>query len=449
VLRAEADPPVAAEPRQRTLAAAVVVSGRGLLGGEMAEARIEPAPADAGIVFERADLDPPVRIPALVDHSVPRARRTTLHCGDASIDTVEHCLSALAGLGVDNALIRLRGPELPCGDGSALPFVDAIVEAGLEELDAPRRIFRVREPIVIEEGGGSIAALPTATPGLQVVYELDYADRSERIGRQTLSFDPERLDYRREIAPARTFSLKEEAEALQAQGLGTHLSPKDVLVIDGDGPIENAFRFDDEPVRHKVLDVLGDLALVGRPLQARIVAGRSGHALNRRLAMRLRQQIRSAEHAELLSTASVMDARGILRLMPHRYPMLLVDRVVEIDGDRRAVGIKNVTINEPFFEGHYPGTPIMPGVLLVEALAQMGGLLLSRRLEHTGKIAVLLSLDKVKLRKPVTPGDQVVLEVEALRGTTRTGSVQARALVADRVAAEARIRFMLVDPDQR
>lgn len=449
MLQAEADISVAAEPRQRTLASPVVVAGRGLLGGEMAEARIEPAPADAGISFERTDLETPVRIPALVDHSVTRARRTTLRSGDATIDTVEHCLSALAGLGIDNALIRLRGPELPCGDGSALPFVDAILDAGIAELEAPRRIFRLREPIVLEEGDGSIAALPTASPGLQVVYELDYADRSDRIGRQTLSYDPARIDYRREIAPARTFSLKEEAEALQAQGLGTHLSPRDVLVIDHDGPIENAFRFEDEPVRHKVLDVLGDLSLVGRPLQARIVAGRSGHALNRRLAARIREQIRAAEVAELVSTSSVMDARSILRLMPHRYPMLLVDRVVEIDGDRRAVGIKNVSINEPFFEGHYPGTPIMPGVLLVEALAQMGGLLLSRKLEHTGKIAVLLSLDKVKLRKPVTPGDQVVLEVEALRGTTRTGSVQARALVADRVAAEARIRFMLVDPDQR
>lgn len=449
MLQAEAETSVDLEPRQRSLAAAVVVSGRGLLGGEMAEARIEPAPADSGILFERADLDPPVRIPAVVDHAVSLARRTTLRSGETSIDTVEHCLSALAGLGIDNAVIRLRGPELPCGDGSALPFVDAMLDAGIVELDAPRRVFRVREPIVIEEGGGSIAALPTSKPGLQVVYELDYADRSDRIGRQTLSYDPNRLDYRREIAPARTFSLKEEAEALQAQGLGTHLSPKDVLVIGEDGPIENAFRFEDEPVRHKVLDVLGDLSLVGRPLQARIVAGRSGHALNRRLAMRLREQIRAAEHADLLSTTSVMDARSILRLMPHRYPMLLVDRVIEIDGDRRAVGIKNVTINEPFFEGHYPGTPIMPGVLLVEALAQMGGLLLSRKLEHTGKIAVLLSLDKVKLRKPVTPGDQVVLEVEALRGTTRTGSVRARALVADRVAAEARIRFMLVDPDQR
>ena len=438
----------AAEARQRTLASEVLVAGRGLLGGAMAEARILPAPADSGIVFERADLDPPVRIPATVDHSVPRARRTALREGEASIDTVEHCLSALAGLGIDNAIVRLHGPELPCGDGSAMPFVDAIVGAGIVEQDAPRRVFRIREPIVIEEGDSMIAALPSDRPGLQVVYELDYGSHSDRIGRQTMAFDPSILDYRREIAPARTFSLQEEAEALQAQGLGKHLSPRDVLVIGPQGPIDNAFRFDDEPVRHKVLDVLGDLSLVGRPLQGRIVATRSGHALNRLLGLRLREQMLAAERTALTVADAVMDARSILRLMPHRYPMLMVDRVLEVEGDRRAVGLKNVTINEPFFEGHYPGTPIMPGVLLVEAMAQMGGLLLSRKLEHTGKIAVLLSLDRVKLRKPVTPGDQVLLEVVALRGTARTGSVRARALVGDKVAAEARIRFMMVDADQ-
>ncbi len=439
----------AVETRQRTLASEVVVSGRGLLSGVMAEARILPAEADSGIAFERVDLDPPVRIPATVDHAVPRSRRTALRSGEASIDTVEHCLSALAGLGIDNALIRLSGPELPCGDGSALPYVDAVTDAGVTDLEPPRRVFCIREPVVIEEGRSMIAALPSDQPGLKVVYELDYGEHSDRIGRQTISFDPCQLDYRRDIAPARTFSLQEEAESLQAQGLGTHLSPRDVLVIGPSGPIENAFRFADEPVRHKVLDVLGDLSLVGRPLQGSIVATRSGHALNRMLAVRLREQMLAEERTALTVSEAVMDARAILRLMPHRYPMLLVDRVIEADGDRRAVGLKNVTINEPFFEGHYPGTPIMPGVLLVEAMAQMGGLLLSRKLEHTGKIAVLLSLDRVKLRRPVVPGDQVLLEVEAIRGTARTGDVQARALVGDKVAAEARIRFMLVDADDR
>jgi UDP-3-O-[3-hydroxymyristoyl] N-acetylglucosamine deacetylase/3-hydroxyacyl-[acyl-carrier-protein] dehydratase len=414
----------------------------------MAEVRIRPAEADSGIVFVRCDLSPEVRIPADADHAVPRARRTALKSGEASIDTVEHCLSALAGLGVDNALVEVHGPELPCGDGSAMLFVDAILEAGLAEQSAPRRVFRIREPIVIEEGPTMIAALPSEAPGLRVCYELDYGDHSDRIRRQTMSFDPGLADYRREIAPARTYSLKEEAESLQAAGLGTHLSPKDVLVIGPQGPIDNAFRFPDEPARHKVLDALGDLSLVGRPLQGRILAVRSGHALNRRLALRIREQMRAVERGRAAADPALMDARAILRVMPHRYPMLLVDRVVEVDGDRRAVGIKNVTINEPFFEGHYPGTPIMPGVLLVEAMAQMGGLLLSRKLEHTGKIAVLLSLDRVKLRKPVTPGDQVVIEVEALRGTARSGSVEARAMVGDKLAAEARIRFMMIDADQ-
>ena len=443
-----AAPESPAPARQRTLAADARVSGRGLLSGAMAEVLIRPAPADSGITFVRTDLDPPVRIPAGVEHAVPRARRTAIKAGDASLDTVEHCLSALAGLGVDNATVEVHGPELPCGDGSALPFVDAIVEAGIAEQDAERRVYRIREPIVIEEGRTMIAALPSESEGLRVSYELDYGDDSDRIRRQSMSFDPTLVDYRREIAPARTYSLKEEAESLQAAGLGTHLSPRDVLVIGPQGPIDNAFRFPDEPVRHKVLDVLGDLSLVGRPLQGRILAVRSGHALNRRLALRIREQMLAAERERLAAESAVMDTRSILRLMPHRYPMLLVDRVIAVEGDRRAVGIKNVTINEPFFEGHYPGTPIMPGVLLVEAMAQMGGLLLSRKLEHTGKIAVLLSLDRVKLRKPVTPGDQVILEVEALRGTARTGSVQARAMVGDKLAAEARIRFMMIDADQ-
>ena len=227
-----------------------------------------------------------------------------------------------------------------------------------------------------------------------------------------------------------------------------HLSPKDVLVIDEDGtPIDNAYRFDDEPVRHKILDVIGDLALVGCPVQCNVLAIRSGHALNRRLAAKLREQVKAVDLARTVATGEVMDIRAIQKVMPHRYPMLLVDRVVEMHGNQRAVGVKNVTINEPFFSGHYPNTPIMPGVLIVEAMAQLGGLLLSQTLEHTGKVAVLLSLDKVKLRKAVTPGDQLVLEAETIRATARSAAVQCRAWVAGKLAAEAQIRFMMVDSE--
>jgi UDP-3-O-[3-hydroxymyristoyl] N-acetylglucosamine deacetylase/3-hydroxyacyl-[acyl-carrier-protein] dehydratase len=251
----------------------------------------------------------------------------------------------------------------------------------------------------------------------------------------------------RDIAPARTFSMRDEAEALWNAGLCRHLTPRDALVIGDDGPIDNEWRYPDECVRHKVLDVIGDLALVGCPVVARVVAHRSGHGLNRRLAARIREQVLEARRASVAEDGRVLDSRAILRLMPHRYPMLLVDRVVEMHGNQRAVGVKNVTINEPFFSGHYPNTPIMPGVLIVEAMAQLGGLLLSQTLEHTGKVAVLLSLDKVKLRKAVTPGDQLVLEAETIRATARSAAVQCRAWVAGKLAAEAQIRFMMVDSE--
>jgi UDP-3-O-[3-hydroxymyristoyl] N-acetylglucosamine deacetylase/3-hydroxyacyl-[acyl-carrier-protein] dehydratase len=409
---------------------------------------ILPAPPDHGIVFERADLERPAIIPALVSNVIPNSRRTTLKAGDVTIETVEHCMSALRGLGIDNALLRLHGPELPCGDGSAMPFVEPVRAAGIAEQDAPRRTFRLSETVSVTEGDASITAIPADSPGgMRVMYDLDYGPNATRIPHQAWSFDPDRDDYAREIAPARTFSLREEAEALWQAGLCRHLTPRDVLVIGDDGPIQNEYRFPEEPVRHKVLDAIGDLALVGTVVECQVIANRSGHGLNRQLGMKLLRLVQRERRERLLAEGRAMDARAIGRLMPHRYPMLLVDRVLELQPGRRAVGVKNVSINEPFFPGHYPGTPIMPGVLIVEALAQMGGLLLSQTLEHTGKVAVLLSLDKVKLRKAVTPGDQLVLEVEAMRATSRSAAVKARALVAEKVAAEAEIRFMMVDQD--
>lgn len=433
--------------KQHTLARECVVRGKGLLLGQDAELVICPAPPDTGIVFERSDLNPPVAIPALAENVVRRPRRTTLRSGDVSIDTVEHCLSALAGLRVDNAILRLRGPELPCGDGSALPFLDPMLEAGLTEIDTPRRVYKLREAISIDEPGATIAALPHDEAGMRVVFDLDYKENAHRIGKQAWSFDTVNGDYLAEVAPARTFSLREEAEALWAAGMCRHLTPRDVLVIGEDGPIDNAFRFDNEPVRHKVLDLIGDLYLVGCAVACRVLAHRSGHHMNRRLAQAIRQRMRLDARAIALSEAKALDAREIAKLMPHRYPMLLVDRVLEIDQGKRAVGVKNVTINEPFFPGHYPGTPIMPGVLIVEAMAQLAGLMLSQQLEHSGKVAILLSMDDVKLRKAVTPGDQLILEAETVRATSRNATVQCRASVGNRTSAEALIRFMMVDPD--
>jgi UDP-3-O-[3-hydroxymyristoyl] N-acetylglucosamine deacetylase/3-hydroxyacyl-[acyl-carrier-protein] dehydratase len=444
------DGPQIAQPRHRqsTLGREATLSGLGLLLGEPATVTFLPAPPDHGIVFERSDLPTPVRIPALVTNVLPGARRTTLRSGEATIETVEHCMSALAGLRIDNLLIRIHGPELPCGDGSAWPFVEAILDAGVLEQDAPRRVFRLEEPIVVSDDGAMLAALPNQGEGMQVLYDLDYGANGSRIHRQTHAFAAESGTYVEEIAKARTFSLREEAQALWDRGLCRHLTPSQILVIGENGPIDNAYRFDNEPVRHKVLDLIGDLYLVGCEVSCRLVAHRSGHALNRRMGLKMLEQMAARDRRQALLHGRAMDVRAIQRLMPHRYPMLLVDRVVEIDGDRRAIGVKNVTINEPFFQGHYPGIPIMPGVLIVEAMAQLGGLLLSQKLEHTGKIAVLLSLDGVKLRRPVTPGDQLVIEAESVRATSRTGHLRCRAYVGSKLAAEAEIRFMMVDAEQ-
>jgi len=433
--------------KQHTLARPVHVSGRGLLLGEHANVTIEAAPIGHGIVFERTDVTPPVQLPALATNVAKRARRTALRVGSVSVETVEHCMSALAGLKVDNALIRIDGPELPCGDGSALPFVEPILEAGLEEQDAERRGYKVTEPLLVEEADAMLAVFPSQADEFQLIYDLDYGTQSHRIERQTHTFTSRNGLYRSEIACARTYSLKEEAQALWDRGMCRHLTPKDVLVIGDDGPIDNEYRFDNEPVRHKVLDLLGDLYLVGCEVHGRFIARRSGHELNRCMALKIIRQMEVNRRSEAVARGSAMDVRAIQRIMPHRYPMLLVDRVVEIDGDRKAIGVKSVTINEPFFQGHYPGTQIMPGVLIVEAMAQLGGLLMSQKLEHTGKIAVLLSLDKVKLRCPVTPGDQLILEAEAVRARARTGTMKCRAYVGARLAAEAQIRFMMVDAE--
>jgi UDP-3-O-[3-hydroxymyristoyl] N-acetylglucosamine deacetylase / 3-hydroxyacyl-[acyl-carrier-protein] dehydratase len=283
---------------------------------------------------------------------------------------------------------------------------------------------------------------------LEIIYDFE---GPAPLGRQVFCYtlhDDSREDFAKQVAPARTWVFEHEAKELQARGLGTHLTPKDLLVISPEGPVDNQFRFADECARHKVLDLIGDLYLVGRPLRGRLVAHKSGHELNHMLARKLLQQQENAGRESLVHRDGALDIRRIQRILPHRYPMLLVDRVLEITGDaQKAVGIKNVTFNDIFFQGHYPGTPIMPGVLIVEAMAQLGGLLLSQKLEHTGKLAVLLSMDKVKMRHPVVPGDQLLLEAVTVRVKSRTGHVRCKAFVGEKLAAEADIKFMLVDAE--
>lgn len=438
--------------QQKTISKEVSLDGPGLFSGETATLTFAPADADAGITFIREQDTRTAQIAASVYNVIKRPRRTCLKNGSLQVETVEHCLAALSGLGISNAVVKLSGGtagEIPGGDGSSKIFVDAITSAGITEQDAPVKPLIIRQPVQVNFGDATLAALPGPTDKLEIIYDFE---AGPPVGRQTISFHlgngtSGSDDFVSQLAPARTFVFEHEASEMRARGLGKHLSPKDLLVIAPNGPIDNSFRFPDECARHKVLDLVGDLYLVGRPIYGRLVAHKSGHQLNHLLAKKLLAQDETDSRMALVNREAALDIRRIQRILPHRYPMLLVDRVVELEGDQRAVGIKNVTFNDIFFQGHYPGTPIMPGVLIVEALAQLGGILLSQKLEHTGKLAVLLSMDKVKMRHPVVPGDQLILEAVAVRVKSRTGHVRCKAFVQDKLAAEADIKFMLVDAE--
>ena len=411
---------------------------------------MHPAKPDTGIWFLRSDQSTPVRIPALVQVVAKRARRSALQNGTVAIETVEHCLSACSGMGIDNLEIELTGNELPALDGSCLPYAELIDSAGITEQQSERRSFIIDKVVRVADGDMELIALPPldgSSDSLEILYDLDYGDQTP-IGRQIQSFTLSKESFLTQIAPARTFVLKHEADALRTAGLGLHLTYQDIVVFGEDGPIENKLRFEDECVRHKILDLIGDLALVGRFLIGRVHARKSGHALNHDLARALCDRISECELAEFAASKPQMGIRDVKRILPHRYPFLLVDRVIRLDGARHAVGIKNVSINEAFFQGHYPDQPIMPGVLIIEAMAQLGGILLGQDLEHKGKVAVLFSLDKVKFRRAVTPGDQLILEADAIRVRGHLGHVRTRAKVGTELAAEAEIKFMLTDADE-
>ncbi|HEV8113117.1 MAG TPA: UDP-3-O-acyl-N-acetylglucosamine deacetylase [Planctomycetota bacterium] len=426
--------------KQRTLRTVVEFSGVGLHSGETVRARILPAPQDHGVEFVRTDLPDAAPIPAKIAFHSAKERRTRLERGNAHVDTVEHLLSVCCGLSIDNLTVELSGSEMPGLDGSALELMNLVQQAGVVEQAAEARVFELDQAVYVREGSATLVALPTDTAGLTLQYVASFDEPGVVGGSYQLDLSPE--TFAREIAPARTFCLASEVEALQKAGFGKGATRENTVVL---GDPSMTLRLPGEPVRHKVLDLLGDLFLLGADLRAHVIATRSGHATNAALVRRLHDLMLALETGGLIRRESGLDVREILRMLPHRYPFLLIDRVLEIDGYRHAVAVKNVSINEPYFQGHFPAAPLMPGVLQLEAMAQLAGVLLLRKLENTGKLAVLWSIDKVKLRGAVVPGDQLRLEVETLRSKDQIAQVRATGTVAGKLVCEATLMFTMID----
>ncbi len=435
--------------KQKTIKKDITLEGRGLHTGHDIRVHLRPAPQNTGIVFMRDDLPGKPTIKACFENiimSTEIPRCTSLGDGSFMIHTVEHLMSVLCGLGIDNLMVELNGNELPGLDGSAYDYYQAIEKVGIEEQSSPRQTIDIKEPISVSQNGASIMIVPD--PEFKISYALSYDHPSLRS--QFVNVTVNRENFVNEIAPCRTFCLEEEARVLQANGLGKGANYDNTLVVGQEGIIRNEMRIPDELARHKILDFIGDLYCLGQPLRGHVFAVRSGHQLNIEL---LKQILKQKQFYERRSTFSPSpwegkkesDIQQIMRILPHRYPFLLVDRVVEIEKDKRAVGIKNITINEEFFNGHFPMRPVMPGVLIVEALAQVGGVLVMTSEQHQGKIALFMAADKVKFRKLVQPGDQLVLEVTMIRDRARTAHLYGQAKVNGQVYTEAEIAFSYVD----
>lgn len=437
--------------KQKTIFKEVSLKGRGLHTGVASTVTLKPANENFGIVFARTDLPGSALIKVgpdtiRLDSGVPRC--TTIGHKDVFIHTVEHLMSALGGLEIDNILIEITACEVPLLDGSSLEFVNAIKQAGIVEQNAPRLWIEVKEPVVVSQNGACIVALPD--PEYKISYLMDYPHPLLRSQYYALSLTTQRFE--KEIASCRTFCLQEEAVELRNNNLGLGADYKNTLVVGDNGVIENTLRFPDEFCRHKLLDMIGDLYLLGKPIRGNISASKSGHNLNLQLLKKIHaQQEHYARNTFVPSSDfcahAQLDIGQIMKILPHRYPFLFVDRVVHLEGGKKIVGIKNVTANENFFTGHFPSRPVMPGVLMVEALAQAGGILVLTNPEHHGKVALFMAVDKVKFRRLVVPGEQLTLEVEMIRDRSRTAQMKGTAKVGEEIAVEAELMVSFLDAD--
>jgi len=433
--------------KQCTLSHPSSLEGTSLHTGEAVTLTLLPAPVGHGFKFKRVDLPDEPIIDARAASVKTVERATTIVEGSVKIHTVEHILSALTGMGVDNALIEMNANEPPIGDGSAAPYVELIKKARIAEQDAPRSYADIREPIYQSSKNGTI---------INVVPSDTFRVSCTQVGAngkfcQYLSLEITPEIYEKEIASARTFVFYDEVKPLMDKGLIRGGSLENAIVIRGDQVLsKEPMRFEDEFVRHKILDIVGDLTLVGRRIRGHIIAVAPGHGANTELAKTIARQ--QAETMAMTATPRVapadstaLDIKEIMATLPHRYPFLMVDRIIDLQDNLTCTGIKSISINEPFFQGHFPGHPVMPGVLQLEAMAQVASIIMMRHSDNAGKIGYFMSADHVKFRKPVFPGDTLFIEIKLTSAKKRLGKALGRCLVNGEVVSEAELLFGLVD----
>lgn len=416
----------------------ISIEGIGLHTGKTTRLKFKSAPEDTGIVFVRTDLAGKPRIPAKVDYANHSDRSTSLQKDGVKINIIEHVMAAAAGVEVDNLLVEIDNSEPPVLDGSAKSWTDILIKAGRKVQNKKRQIFTPICPYIVSNKENDSYLLLVPSDSRNVSYTFEFADKNLKKDTCSISFDDEKM-FAEHIAPARTFGFLEEVISLKEKGLIKGGSLENAVVIDGDKILNDGLRFSNEIARHKALDLIGDLFLSGKHLKkTHIIGMKSGHALNIQMAKKI---IKGGG-----DMGEVMDIRGIKKILPHRHPFLFVDRILSL-GKKRAVGLKSVTGGEDFFRGHFPEFPIMPAVLIVEAMAQVAGVLLLSKSESKDKLPFFAVIENAKFRKPVLPGDQLLIEVEVQKLKQRTGKVHASTTVGDKIVAEADFIFSLVDKD--